>query len=64
MNRNTENEKSLLINEWTGNFQSFELVNVAMYKNNCDRVLFQNTFTGFRNDPFLEIDSITAAKIC
>ena len=33
-------------------------------KNNCGRVLFQNTFTSFRNDPFLEIDSIAVAKMC
>ena len=57
-------EKSLLINEWTENFQSFELINVAIQKNNCGRVLFQSTFTSFRNDPFLEIDSIAVAKIC
>ena len=25
---------------------------------------FQNTLTSFRNDPFLEIDSIAVAKIC
>ena len=25
---------------------------------------FQNTFTSFRSDPFLEIDSIAVAKIC
>ena len=29
MNGKAENEKSLLINEWTGNFQSFELITVA-----------------------------------
>ena len=36
---------------------------VAIYKKNCGRVLFQNTFTSFRNDLFLEIDSIAVAKI-
>ena len=30
MNGKAENEKSLLINEWTGNFQSFELITVAI----------------------------------
>ena len=30
MNEKAENEKSLLINKWTGNFQSFELINVAI----------------------------------
>ena len=65
MNGKAKNEKSLLINEWTGNFQSFELINVAIQKNNCGRILFlQNTFTSFRNDLFLEIDSIPVAKIC
>ena len=30
MNGKAENEKSRLINEWTGIFQSFELINVAI----------------------------------
>ena len=29
-NRKAENEKSLLINEWTGKIESFELINVAI----------------------------------
>ena len=45
MNGKAENEKSLLINEWTGNFQSFELINVAIQKNNCGRVLFLKTYS-------------------
>ena len=40
MNAKAKNEESLLINEQTGNFQSFELINVAIQKNNCGRVLF------------------------
>ena len=63
-NGKVENEKSLLINEWTGKIESFELINVALSKNNCGRVLFQKTFTSFRNDTFPEIDSIAVAKIC
>ena len=34
MNGKDENKKSLLINEWTGNFQGFELINVTIQKNN------------------------------
>ena len=34
MNGKAGNEKSLLINEWTGNFQGFELINVTIQKNN------------------------------
>ena len=41
MNAKAKNEESLLINEQTGNFQSFELINVAIQKNNCGRVLFE-----------------------
>ena len=47
----------------TGLFQRFELINVAILKNNCGRVLFKSTFTSFTNDPFLEIDLTTVAKI-
>ena len=48
---------------WTGNFLSFKLINLAVWKNNCGRVLFQITFRSRRNDPFLEIDSIAVAQI-
>ena len=64
LEKSKKKEKSLLINKWTGNFQSFELINVAIKKNNCGRVFFQSTFTSFRNDSFLEMDSIAVAKIC
>ena len=30
MNGKAKNEKSPLINDWTGSFQSFELINVAV----------------------------------
>ena len=30
MNGKAENEKSLQINEWTRNFQNFELINAAV----------------------------------
>ena len=47
---------------WSMN--GLEIFKVLNWKKNCGRVLFQKTFTSFRNDPFLEIDSITVAKIC
>ena len=34
MNGKAENKKSHLINEWTGNFQSFELINIVIQKKN------------------------------
>ena len=43
MNGKAENEKSFLINELTGNFQSFKLINVAIQKNNFGRTLFFKT---------------------
>ena len=48
---------------WTGNLQSFNLINDAVWKNNCGRVLFQSTFTSRKNDPILEIDFIAVAQI-
>ena len=62
--------KFLLNSKWKNYFHRlyisncFELINVATKKNNCGRVLFQSTFTTFRNDHFLEIDFIAVAKTC
>ena len=59
--KSKEKEKFLLSSKWKSYFHGLDIF--ARKKNSCGRVLFQSTFTSFRNHPFLEIDFIAAAKI-
>ena len=64
MNGKAENENL----SWSMNgLEIFKVLNwlISQYRKTIvGEFFFQNTLTSFRNDPFLEIDSIAVAKIC